>query len=70
MSENIPSLEKIPERVYFRFSLDSEIKRVAYTIEKYTWYKGEGYTPIIPEKLKLKLEENKSVTQEEIEQAV
>lgn len=35
--------------IEFRYSVDDEVSRVKKTLEKMSWYQGEGYQPVLPE---------------------
>lgn len=62
-SENMPTL-------IFDYSIQTEHKRVIYTLKKYKWYKENGYRPKYPQIIQDKLERNEEVNEADILEAV
>ena len=54
----------------FSYSIESEADRVGYTLDKYAWYKENGYRINLPESLRERAERGESMSDEEILSAV
>lgn len=69
--ENIPTQEsELTHELVFNYSIENEINRVRNTLNRYEWYKEQGYKIKFPELITEKLNNGEEITDDVILEAV
>jgi len=68
--ESLKSPEKISIPIEVRYSVTDEVSRVRRTIDKYPWFKENGYRPTLPQEIKDRLESGGEVSDDDIRSVV